>query len=121
MTNPAKRPLFNSLPVLKDERPRAPNSDDRHSLVKAFDRSGKPREITKLHLREALALGWTLSEEEAAKRRIEPLPPLEHKNFELGNEGCLPRHLNRTSSIVSQGVQQSPVVVPAPTQTTPAA
>ena len=90
MTNPAKRPLFNSLPVLKDERPRAPNSDDRHSLVKAFDRSGRPREITSFTCARRSRWAGRSSEEEAAKRRIEPLPPLEHKNFELGNEGCLP-------------------------------
>jgi len=108
----SKRSLFSSPAVAADPRPRAPNSDDRHSLVKAFDRSGAPREITKIHLREALKLGWTQSEDEAAKRRIEPLPPLTHFNKELGNEGVLPRHENRTSSIVILGVQQSPVVAP---------
>jgi hypothetical protein len=106
MSNASQRPLFNSLRVLKDERERAPSSDDRHDLVKAFDRNGNPREIVKIHLREALGLGWTLDSEEAARRRVNPLPPLEHSNPELGPNGKLPRYsIKRTSSPVVNGVQ----------------
>jgi hypothetical protein len=116
MSNASKRPLFNSLPVLKDERPRAPSSDDRHNLVRAYDRSGAPREIVKIHLREALKLGWTLDEQEAAQRRVTPLPKLEHKNFELGNDGCLPRHsLKRSSTVVINGIAQYEVTRAATT------
>lgn len=114
MSNAHKRPLFNGLPVIEDRRPRAPHSNDRHDLVKAFDRSGNPREIVKVHLREALALGWTLNEEEAAQRRIAPLPPLSHGNPELGPNGHLPKFsIPRTSSPVINGVAQFPVTAPA--------
>ena len=110
MSNAHKRPLFNSLPVLKDERQRAPSSDDRHDLVRAYDRSGNPREITKIHLREALKLGWTQDEAEAARRLENPLPPLSHGNPELGPNGHLPKFsIPRTSSPVIGGVQQFPI------------
>ena len=122
MTNPAKRPLFTGKHAIEDSYPRAPQTDWGTNIVTVYDHAGVEHKMSASNAREAIRKsGFTTDPTEAEARRLNPLEPVKHLNFEHGEHGVLTRHVNRTSSIVSQGVQQSPVVAPASTQTTPAA